>query len=296
MATPTGGIQGVPAIPPEGSRVPVTDQRPQFVVNIANYVRDQKLLKNRTGLLNNKQDVAFFRYKRFLRAVLSEDYKKKSANPRNQLVPIPNEQEAQKIFLLMILAKLLIPVEKLHYNQIKETKGWKPNREKPTLRPHMSVDFLPDSYFAWVYEKPNPYMILYAILMLAGVFTVVLFPLWPRFMRIGVWYLSMGCLGLLGLFFAMAIVRLIIFCVTFVTLPQAFWLYPNLFEDCGFFESFVPLYAWSEPAGKKKSKKSKRKNVPKIEEITEEISGATGAKASASTAKKRQVTLEEVEE
>lgn len=294
MATPVAEIPGAP-VPQEGARVPMTDQRPQFVIDLANYLRDNKLLKIRTGLLNNKQEVAFFRYKRLVRTILGDDYQKKSAKPGSRLIPIKTEQDVQKVFLLMMLAKMLIPVEKLHYAQIKEVKGWKPNREKPTLKPHMSVDFLPDSYFAWVYEKPNPYMMLYAILMIVGVFAVVLFPLWPRFMRIGVWYLSMASLGLLGLFFAMAIVRLIIFCVTYLALPQAFWLYPNLFEDCGFFESFVPLYAWSEPAGKKKSKKSK-KRAAKIEEIHEaaDEAGATGAEVSATTAKKRAVTLEEV--
>lgn len=296
MASPIPDIAGSEGLE-QGTRVPVTDQKPQFVVNIANYLRDNKLLKMRTGLLNNKQDISFFRLKRLVRTLLSEDYKKKSANPRYQLVPIPNQEEAQKILLLMILAKMLIPVEKLHYAQIKEVKGWKPNKEKPTVRPHMKVDFLPDSYFAWVYEKPNPYMALYGVLMLVGVFTVVLFPLWPRSMRTGVWYLSMGFLGLLGLFFAMAIVRLVIFCVTYLALPQAFWLYPNLFEDCGFFESFVPLYGWSEPAGKKKSKKSKKsKNVPKIEEITDDAAEATGFEANSNGAKKRAVTLEEVDE
>lgn len=248
----------------------------------------------RTGLLNNKQDVDFFRYKRYVRALLSDDYKKKSSNPKNQLVPIPNQEEASKVFLLLIQSKMLIPVQKLHYKEIKEMKGWKPNREKPTLKPHMSVDFLPDSYFAWVYQKPNPFMVLYAVLTIAGIFAVVLFPLWPRFMRIGVWYLSMGSLGLLGLFFAMAFVRLIIFVVTYLALPQAFWLYPNLFADCGFFESFVPLYAWSEPAGLKK-KKSKKKSRAKIEEITD-APGASGAEVASTSAKKRTVTLEEVDE
>jgi len=37
-------------------------------------------------------------------------------------------------------------------------------------------------------------------LMLAG----VMFPLWPPIMRLGVWYLSIGMLGLIGLFFAIA--------------------------------------------------------------------------------------------
>ncbi|KAJ2101225.1 Translocation protein S62 [Coemansia sp. RSA 922] len=32
-----------------------------------------------------------------------------------------------------------------------------------------------------------------------------------------------------------------------VTAPQGLWIFPNLFEDVGFFESFVPLYAWEVP-------------------------------------------------
>lgn len=76
--------------------------------------------------------------------------------------------------------------------------------------------------------------------------TVVMFPLWPVTLRIGVWYLSMGFLGLIGLFFAMAIFRLILFCATVFTVPPGLWLYPNLFEDVGFFDSFRPVWGWQE--------------------------------------------------
>ena len=76
--------------------------------------------------------------------------------------------------------------------------------------------------------------------------TVVMFPLWPVTLRIGVWYLSMAFLGLIGLFFAMAIFRLILFCVTVFAVPPGLWLYPNLFEDVGFFDSFRPVWGWQE--------------------------------------------------
>ncbi|KAG9737635.1 hypothetical protein KCU59_g9350, partial [Aureobasidium melanogenum] len=78
-------------------------------------------------------------------------------------------------------------------------------------------------------------------------------------LRIGVWYLSMGCLGLLGLFFAMAIFRLILFLVTMFTVPPGLWLYPNLFEDVGFFDSFRPVWGWQETAEDKKAKKEQKK-------------------------------------
>jgi len=63
-------------------------------------------------------------------------------------------------------------------------------------------------------------------------------------------------MGLLVAFFAMAIVRLILFCVTVFAVPPGLWLFPNLFEDVGFFDSFKPLWGWQETK-KKKGKKSK---------------------------------------
>lgn len=68
------------------------------------------------------------------------------------------------------------------------------------------------------------------LLMLAG----VMFPLWPSSMRVGVWYLSIGLLGLIGAFFGLAIIRLIIWCITTVTMRPGIWIFPNLFEDVGF--------------------------------------------------------------
>lgn len=97
---------------------------------------------------------------------------------------------------------------------------------------------------------------IYSVLALIAVFAVVLFPLWPMKMRQGVWYLSVGMMGLLGAFFAMAIFRLILFCVTVFTVPPGLWLYPNLFEDVGFFDSFRPVWGWQETKKAKKSKKS----------------------------------------
>lgn len=68
------------------------------------------------------------------------------------------------------------------------------------------------------------------IIMLAG----VMFPLWPVKLRIGVWYLSILALGLLGALIVLAIVRLIFWCITVVACKKAIWMFPNLFEDVGF--------------------------------------------------------------
>lgn len=68
------------------------------------------------------------------------------------------------------------------------------------------------------------------VLMLAG----VLFPLWPPIMRLGVWYLSIAALAFIGLFFAIAIVRLIFYIITIVVASPGIWIFPKLFADVGF--------------------------------------------------------------
>lgn len=85
-------------------------------------------------------------------------------------------------------------------------------------------------------------------IMLAG----VMFPLWPPIMRLGVWYLSIGMLGLIGLFFAIAIVRLIFYIITVIVASPGIWIFPQLFADVGFvrhvsFFSFNDVHAHSMP-------------------------------------------------
>lgn len=290
-------MSAVPAGPPGSGTVPINaSQRSPLIISVANFLKDNKILKQRTGLLNNTEEAEFFRFKRLQRALLSDEYKKQQKNPKYELIPIKDEEEANKIFLQLLSSQMIIPIDKLHYSEIKQVKGWKPNRSKPTLRPSKKASFEPNGYYVWNYNKPNPFILLYSFLFIAGVFAIILFPLWPMFMRIGVWYLSMGLLCLIGLFFLIAIIRLIIFAITYLVLPQAFWLYPNLFEDCSVIESFKPLYAWDQPkSSKKKSKKSKGGLSESTDSSTSATATGSDSTGSGSTTK-RKVVLEEVDE
>ena len=64
-----------------------------------------------------------------------------------------------------------------------------------------------------------------AAIMLAG----VMFPLWTPIMQLGVSYLS---LGVLGLFFAIAILRLIFYAITVIASP-GIWIFLKLCADVG---------------------------------------------------------------
>jgi translocation protein SEC62 len=115
-----------------------------------------------------------------------------------------------------------------------------------TVKIEQQQDVDPMMHYVWLYEGPQWKQKAMAVGVLALIMAVVMFPLWPIMLRRGVWYLSVGMMGLLGLFFAMAIFRLILFCVTVFTVPPGLWLFPNLFEDVGFVDSFIPLWGWQE--------------------------------------------------
>ena len=209
--------------------------------------------------------------KRALRAIESPAYAKAAAKPKSKLPELSASMPATEILKLLPLSFLAVRVSKIDPNDphaghahhhdhdhdhheddehehpppAKKAKG-KRVKGLWTVRIEPQQDIAPDLHYALLYEGAAWKTKLYALGALAGVFAVVLFPLWPLLLRRLVWQASMGMLGLIALFFAMAIVRLILFCATVFTVPPGLWLYPNLFEDVGFFDSFRPVWGWHE--------------------------------------------------
>jgi translocation protein SEC62 len=185
---------------------------------------------------------------RAIRALSSPAYQK--ARAKNPLLPeVHDRASAENTFKLLPLSLLALRVSKVDPEHGHEGHNHaKPKRVKGlwTVRIEQHQEANDDNYYIWLYEGSQWKQKLYAAGALVLVIAVVLFPLWPLFLRQGVWYLSMGMLGLIGLFFAMAIVRLILFIITMFAAPPGLWLYPNLFEDVGFFDSFRPMWAWQE--------------------------------------------------
>ena len=217
-------------------------------------------------------DVRGSTVKRALRAIESPAYAKAAAKPNSQLPTLSETATPAEILKLLPLSFLAVRVAKEdpadphaghdhahnhdedededegHVHEHPPPKKAKGKRVKGlwTVRIEPQQDVAPDLHYAMLYEGSQWRTKLYAAAALAGVFAVVLFPLWPFFLRRLVWQLSMGMLGLIGLFFIMAIFRLILFCATVFTVPPGLWLYPNLFEDVGFFDSFRPVWGWHE--------------------------------------------------
>merc|ERR1712181_129367 len=86
-----------------------------------------------------------------------------------------------------------------------------------------------------------------------GIIAVCLFPLWPMEMRQGVYYLSVAAAGFLVFIIVLAVIKYIVFALVFIftTGKLKLWIFPNLTEDVGFFESFWPIYVYTYARPKK---------------------------------------------
>jgi translocation protein SEC62 len=120
--------------------------------------------------------------------------------------------------------------------------------ESGGLEPDVSRDWSDSAHYVWVYQGSQIKSLLGALGLLIVAFTFVMFPLWPSTLRTGVWYLGVAGFGFIGFIMFLGVVRLILFAITIFAAPPGIWLFPNLFEDVGFFESFVPLYEWHKPS------------------------------------------------
>jgi protein translocation Sec62 family protein len=212
---------------------------------VANFLRNKSGIKLRVGVLNGKR-VDYFKGvcslvasssndgaddgilhvgRAAVKAILSPAYAKLSGVPK-----ITSEGEAN------LLLHSLIP----HTFYLRVTRGQASGPGGPkVVQVNPQQLFAPDEYYAWFMDANPIKLLLGAIGMVAVVLAAVMFPLWPASLRVGVWYLSIGVLGLVGLFFVIAIVRLIFWLITIVVAKPGIWIFPNLFADVGFVRTLL---------------------------------------------------------
>jgi len=138
----------------------------------------------------------------------------------------------------------------------------------------------PNEFYVWIYSPTTVKQYIMGALLVIGCIGVCLFPLWPAEVRTGVYYLSLVLASLLGVLLSLAVIKYIIFAgVWLLTMGKIrFWLLPNLTEDVGFFESFVPLYTINAGTKKKTNKNDEKKDNDDEEETSPATTTTTNKK------------------
>jgi translocation protein SEC62 len=101
-------------------------------------------------------------------------------------------------------------------------------------------DFDESGYFTWIYEGDKTMSHLMTAGLVVGFLFCVCFPIWPTFLRVFVWYLSVSLL--LFIFFLITS-RALLFLMIWIVGWEV-WFLPNLFdESLGFVDSFKPVFS-----------------------------------------------------
>ena len=125
--------------------------------------------------------------------------------------------------------------------------------------------------FVWIYDPTSTTTYIIGLLLILGSIGLCLFPLWPSQVREGVYYLSVAGATFLGAILAVAAIKYVLFGLVWLcTIGKVhFWLFPNLTEDVGFLESFVPMYKCDCGAKDKTQGQDSVASKPSDEAITE---------------------------
>eukprot|EP00566_Odontella_aurita_P018621 CAMPEP_0113555196 /NCGR_PEP_ID=MMETSP0015_2-20120614/16578_1 /TAXON_ID=2838 /ORGANISM="Odontella" /LENGTH=331 /DNA_ID=CAMNT_0000456437 /DNA_START=642 /DNA_END=1637 /DNA_ORIENTATION=+ /assembly_acc=CAM_ASM_000160 len=99
-------------------------------------------------------------------------------------------------------------------------------------------DFDESGYFTWMYEGDKTLSHMMTTLLIGGFLFCTFFPIWPNFLKVFVWYMSVS---LLIFIFFLVTFRWVIFLWIWI-LGYDCWFLPNLFDETlSFADSFKPV-------------------------------------------------------
>mmetsp|Transcript_1333 Transcript_1333/g.2342 ORF Transcript_1333/g.2342 Transcript_1333/m.2342 type:complete len:393 (+) Transcript_1333:161-1339(+) len=142
--------------------------------------------------------------------------------------PCETEEDAKKVGLALLRMGLI------HASEVADKK-------RRILRPIRTNEFDAESYLTWIYQGSNTMRNMLLALLIISVTAMCLFPVWPQFAKVGIWYVSVTILIFLVVLFS---VRLLLY-IIFWTVGFEFWILPNFFDDdLGVADSFRPIYSF----------------------------------------------------
>lgn len=209
------------------------------LLSAANFLRNssKSSLKVFEGIMADKR-VDVFKGSSAIKALLSEQYQKRKAT-----FQVTCNKDAEELLQKMLDSGFFIRSVSINGTKF--------------LQPDLSRKWSEDALYAWVLESSQFWTLLGAFALLLASFGIVMYPLWPASLRNLTWYAMMLVVVFLVFLVIISIIRIIVFGITYFTLSPGIWIFPNLYEDVSFIDSFIPFWDWhkSEAVQDVKNKK-----------------------------------------
>ncbi|CAJ1417789.1 unnamed protein product [Effrenium voratum] len=211
----------------------------------------KKGIKTKSASEVGKKKVDYFRGKDFKKFLLENDtiLNKKCTKALEETLEgaVPeNDRDCERLgneliqrnFCYKAMYKPLNATSKSDDGSEKKPKKWP---DRLGRAPNQSFDC--EGFYVVTYESGTGLQHFLLALIIAGVLLACMFPVWPMWAKVGVWYLSVI---FLTLYFGVLILRMLIFTMFWIV-GFDFWIFPNLNDEyCGFLDSFQPIYSWEK--------------------------------------------------
>jgi translocation protein SEC62 len=126
-----------------------------------------------------------------------------------------------------------------------EDKDDRRNKLLPLSGASAGGRFEPKDYYVWIHEGSKRTANMYTTLLVVCFLAMCMFPIWPSWAKVGLWYVSVT---LLLFMLGFTLIRLVLFMAGWI-FGYEFWILPNVFdEELPFWDSFKPGYSF-EPSG-----------------------------------------------
>jgi translocation protein SEC62 len=208
----------------------------------------KKGVKTKSASEVGRKKVDYFRGKDFKKfAMGSEDLLNKKCSAVLKLAlegkTPANEKDVERLGAELIQKGFCFKAAYKPVTAAKEGSDKKPKKWPDRLQRMSNQQFDCEAFYVIVYEGNTGWQHFMLALIIVGVLLATMWPVWPIWAKIGIWYLSVI---FLSLYFGVLILRMIIY-TAFWVVGFDFWIFPNLNDEyCGFLDSFKPLYSWEK--------------------------------------------------
>jgi len=195
--------------------IPDFDLSPDLVEAAARWLRERRSgLEAYDAVLYEKR-VQYFKGTRFVDCLLTHKIKNKQVNEyvqsREKAIALGNQMIAMGFF---------------HRSELAQKKH--EMEENTRLRVHNLNTFDEDGVYTWLIYPSQRRAVVQGFLLVSFAFLICLIKLWPLWLKIVVWWLSLIMLVSMT---SIIVIRLALYIVMWIVGFRGIWLFPNLFDD-----------------------------------------------------------------